>query len=91
MKEFLRTINRCLLQIKRMYLLNRTIVRWREKNRHNYTIPANAQFPNNQVSVGNYTYGPLYVIPYRDDVFLKIGSCCSIAEDVVSILGENII
>lgn len=73
--------------ISAQYRLAKVQTTWREKNRHNHTIPMNCSFPSGQVVVGNYTYGPLRVIPYRDDVSLKIGSYCSIADEVVFLLG----
>lgn len=87
-------IKTCLSVYKRLwhaisaqYRLAKVQTTWREKNRHNHTIPDNYPFPSNQVFVGNHTYGPLKVIQYRDDVHLRIGSYCSIAEGVVFLLG----
>jgi acetyltransferase-like isoleucine patch superfamily enzyme len=60
---------------------------WRECNKHNFTIAGNV-FPLNKVSVGNYTYGTLNVHHFdNDDEQLIIGSFCSIAGDVVFLLG----
>lgn len=73
--------------ISHQYRLAKVQSAWREKNRHNHTIPENYPFPSNQVSVGSHTYGSLKVIQYRDDVSLRIGSYCSIAEGVVFLLG----
>lgn len=64
-------------------------IKWRKKNGHNQTAIKNT-FNQNLVSVGNYTYGSLYVKHYgSDNEFLSIGSFCSIAEKVNFILGGN--
>lgn len=58
------------------YLKNRVL--WRKYNKHNLTHNVNG-FHINSVSVGNMTYGNLYVITCGDDVKLEIGNFCSIA------------
>jgi acetyltransferase-like isoleucine patch superfamily enzyme len=64
-------------------------INWRRKNKHNFTT-ANCLFPNDLVSVGNYTYGPLHVYSYGEvNSGLVIGNLCSIALDVKFILGGN--
>lgn len=64
-------------------------IKWRKKNGHNRTTIKNT-FNQNLVSIGNYTYGSLYVKHYgSDNEFLSIGSFCSIAENVNFILGGN--
>lgn len=62
---------------------------WRQKNQHNYTtIENNFNFDN--ISVGNYTYGPLIVYRWgSENEGLKIGKFCSIASGVKFILGGN--
>lgn len=72
----------CLYGIK-MWLLNTT---WRKKNKHNHTTMMNP-FNMELVQVGKYTYGGLYVLNDRLDVKLKIGNFCSIAQNVVFLLG----
>lgn len=64
--------------------------RWKNKNKNNFTYPVNI-FPQDKVSVGKCTYGPLEVYSYtkKDDEFLAVGSFCSIAKGVKFILGGN--
>lgn len=64
-------------------------IQWRKKNKHNYTEATNI-FPTEKVIIGNFTYGPLNIKTYRNKTEkLKIGNFCSIAENVVFILGGN--
>lgn len=61
--------------------------KWRKLNKHNYTEIGN-NFPLNIVSVGNKTYGTIYVKFYGNcEEKLNIGSFCSISENVTFILG----
>lgn len=61
---------------------------WRLRNRQNSTTLAGDYFPLNRVRVGQYTYGPLRVVSYGSaDESLTIGDFCSIADDVVFLLG----
>lgn len=64
--------------------------KWRNNNSHNYTNAKNL-FLLNQVKVGKYTYGDIFVKAYkRTDITLEIGSFCSIGEDVKFLLaGEH--
>ncbi|HHQ4914901.1 CatB-related O-acetyltransferase [Aeromonas veronii] len=64
-------------------------LRWRKRNRHNYTC-ANSIFDTTRVSVGEYTYGNLNVMSWgHNNELLKIGSYVSIADNVYFILGGN--
>lgn len=64
-------------------------VRWRKNNMHNSTSAINV-FPIDKVRVGKRTYGDLRVISFEEDEsYLQIGNFCSIAGDVVFILGGN--
>lgn len=75
--------------ISHQYRLAKVQSAWREKNRHNHTIPENYPFPMDRVEVGNNTYGPLHVSLFSEnkDEYLRIGSYCSIAENVNFLLG----
>jgi len=45
-------------------------------------------FPLSRVEVGRWTYGSIHAICFGGpEEFLKIGSCCSIADDVTFLLG----
>lgn len=60
---------------------------WRDRNKHNYTI-AVREFPIDQVTVGKKTYGELNILLYDNcSVNLQIGAFCSIAKDVVFLIG----
>lgn len=62
--------------------------KWRNKNRHNSTgmVRTNA---SRITSVGNETYGDLYVHISNYDNHLKIGNYCSIAESVCFVLSSD--
>lgn len=62
--------------------------KWRKLNRHNLTAPIN-KFPLELVSVGNETYGNLYVLTFNNEVKLHIGSYCSIAPEVSFMLSAD--
>lgn len=68
----------------------RHIAQFRSQNRHNETVPVNI-FPIKKVSVGNHSYGEIYLTDHSDlDVTLKIGNYCSIAPGVKFLLaGEH--
>lgn len=71
---------------RRLILANRQAL-WRKQNKHNQTNPVNI-FPLEKVKVGRYTYGDLQVYCYRNpQESLTVGSFCSIASDVIFILG----
>jgi acetyltransferase-like isoleucine patch superfamily enzyme len=62
---------------------------WRKRNTHNETFIGRI-FDTNKVTVGNYTYGILYCYTWgKENEHLSIGHYCSIADDVVFILGGN--
>lgn len=61
--------------------------KWRSENKHNYTCAVN-YFPVDKVIVGEGTYGELRVLSYNcPEEKLEIGNYCSIANDVLFILG----
>lgn len=61
---------------------------WRRRNPHNYTTLAGDNFPLDKVTVGKLTYGSIHAISYGgNSEFLKIGNCCSIADEVTFLLG----
>ncbi len=63
--------------------------RWRKLNSHNRTVAVNV-FNVNKVSVGNSTYGGLYVRDYYyENERLTIGHFCSIAAGVKFFLAGN--
>lgn len=61
---------------------------WRIKNRHNKTY-CEGVYNIKCVEVGKGTYGPLNTEMSRDDVFLKIGNYCSIANGTKFILSSE--
>lgn len=70
-------------------LLAKHRFRWDAANRHNETSAVN-HFDRAKVSVGAFSYGPLHVIDGAGDSRLRIGTLCSIAEDVTFVLnGEH--
>lgn len=61
---------------------------WRQRNKHNFTTAVGEAFPLNRVQVGCWTYGSIRAICFGGpEEFLKIGSCCSIADEVTFLLG----
>ena len=62
---------------------------WRKRNAHNETFMGRV-FDINKVTVGNYTYGILNCYTWgKEEEHLSIGHYCSIADDVVFLLGGN--
>lgn len=61
---------------------------WKKKNRHNYTTAGN-NFDISHVTVGKKTYGTINVLLHNPNYYLKIGSYCSIAPDVMFILASD--
>ncbi len=62
--------------------------KWRKNNSHNYTTLKT--FWNEQcISVGNFTYGSIDAVITRNDVVLKIGAFCSIADEVKFIVSSD--
>ena len=55
--------------------------KWRKHNSNNGTYAKNI-FPIDNVSIGNNTYGELNIVTFNDISKLKIGSYCSIAQNV---------
>lgn len=69
--------------------MGKYIKRWREMNKHNYTIPKN-YFDLEKVIIGRGTYGPLTIYSWGNpDEKLIIGNYCSIAKNVTFNLGGN--
>ena len=62
--------------------------KWRKINAENQTVPINLYNPE-CVNVGKYTYGLLRVYCDGNESCLNIGSCCSIAEDVMFVLNSD--
>lgn len=62
--------------------------KWRKQNKHNKT-GAGTVFDTNLVTVGNYSYGTLNVYAVNKNSRLKIGSCCSIAPEVIFLLSTD--
>lgn len=61
---------------------------WRHRNPHNLTTLAGYNFSLDRVSVGKMSYGPIHAICFGGvNERLEIGSYCSIAEEVVFLLG----
>ena len=62
---------------------------WRNRNLHNDTTAENI-FPYNKVSIGKGTYGGIFAYTFGNpNEYLSIGNYCSIANDVVFLLGGN--
>lgn len=61
---------------------------WKRRNKHNNTNIENI-FDINCVSVGNATYGNIFVLAHGDDYKVKIGNYCSIGPQVAFILQSN--
>ena len=62
---------------------------WRNRNLHNDTTAVNI-FPYEKVSIGKGTYGGIFAYTFgNSNEHLSIGNYCSIANDVVFLLGGN--
>lgn len=67
----------------------RRLAEWKKLNKHNSTVPVN-DFDYNCVSIGNYTYGPIFCFnSYNPERKLRIGHFCSIAAGVKFILNAE--
>lgn len=62
--------------------------KWRKKNSNNTTIAAN-EFNIDSVEVGKHSYGAIRVLNWGKGQKLKIGSFCSIAQEVMFILNAD--
>lgn len=81
------TFKSYLSELKEKIAFDRFINDWKQKNSHNNTVPI-IMFPISKVNVGTGTYGPLDVRTFSDsNEQLKIGNYCSIAKDVIFVLG----
>lgn len=71
--------------------LNRLInkKKWRCKNRHNFTTYNNIFGDMDKVTIGNYTYGDIYVSSPNTSYKLKVGNLCSIGGNVKFLLGVD--
>ncbi len=74
--------------IKKYLDLYRSRKIWRRLNSHNYTYMKN-KYNISNVHVGNNTYGGICVLNDVEDVKLEIGAYCSIAENVIFLLGAE--
>lgn len=61
---------------------------WRKKNKNNYTYAKNNYY-GTAVHVGNFTYGGIRLLNDVKGKKLFIGNCCSIAEEVLFLLGDD--
>lgn len=75
--------------IKEFLNRKKELRKWREKNPHNKTFLINPLFDMNCVTVGKETYGPINVEMSRNDIRLKIGHFCSIANGVTFVLSAE--
>ena len=69
-----------------MLIYSRTT--WKMKNKHNRTYVVN-NFKQDNVSVGNGTYGGLKVLDLAGERKLSVGNYCSIADEVCFILQDD--
>ena len=75
--------------IKEFLYCKKELRKWRESNPHNNTFLVKPLFDAKCVSVGKGSYGPINVEMSRHDFKLKIGSFCSIANEVTFILSSE--
>lgn len=75
-------------KLKKGMQLEKHRKKWRARNKHNFTS-AESFFEIDNVSVGNFTYGPLNIEHYYKPATLRIGNYCLIAKEVKFILGGN--
>ncbi len=75
-------------KIKKNFLLIFHKILWKKKNRHNKTR-IDYVFNIDNVTVGRNTYGDIRVLNHNMEYKLSIGNYCSIAPDVIFILGDD--
>ena len=75
--------------IKEFLHRKKELRKWREKNLHNKTFLTSPLFDVNCVTVGKETYGPINVEMSRNDIHLRIGNFCSIANGVTFVLSAE--
>ena len=68
-------------ELREWYLIGELNREWRKRNTHNRSKIVSYCDINN-ITVGNYTYGPLQVYDFKSGRHLKIGHLCSIAHNV---------
>lgn len=89
LKRMKKTINEIvkkslLLQVMKLKYFK---LKWRKFNKNNFTVAKNC-FDIRKVSVGNYTYGELYVRHFGNpEERLNIGNFCSIGPECTFLLG----
>ena len=74
-----------IIELIKIFLFKRI---WKKNNKHNFTYAIN-KFNIENVSVGNYTYGPIEVYSDVDSIKLDIGSFCSIGKGTIFLLGQE--
>lgn len=75
--------------IKSKILFAKFKKRWRSINKNNSTYPVRI-IDLSKIKIGDFTYGPIDVRSWNNkNERLVIGKCCSIASEVVFILGGN--
>lgn len=77
-----------LKKLKRKIDLLQFRKKWRNNNTHNFTYAKNL-FKLENVEVGNYTYGGISVLSEVKERKLHIGNYCSLAEEVLFLLGDD--
>lgn len=75
--------------IKEFLHRKKELRKWREKNPHNKTFLTSPLFDANCVTVGKESYGPINVEMSRNDIHLRIGNFCSIANGVTFVLSAE--
>lgn len=68
-----------------VFKLHRFQIKWKKKNKDNYTVPQNI-FEAELVEVGKASYGDLNIISFANNAKLIIGTFVSIAQEVSFIL-----
>ena len=63
-------------------------IEWKRHNKNNKIIPVR-YIPVECAEIGNYSYGKLNVLNCKDNVKIKIGRFCSIADDVTFCLSVD--
>ena len=77
-----------LRNIRSQYIMGELNASWRKANKHNMT-ELGRRCRADMISVGRYTYGKINVYDYGADTRLKIGSFCSIGNNVTFMVGGD--
>ncbi len=75
--------------IRRLIIKISKLLKWKKINKNNYTVCGGIQCDIEKIHIGNKTYGTINVSAVSNDKELFIGNYCSIAGNVLFLLGSD--